>query len=117
VDVCECLFGVQIWNVDTAEFFGPCARACGNVHIEPAEGNPCANIGDIMVLHCFGVNVVAGSGYTSFCMITFRRLKLLFHRPSREFFILRCHVFAMSTRYANSVSMLPSGTSWTPSVR
>jgi len=70
-----------------------------------------------MAWHCFGVNVVAGSGYTSLRIIMFRRLKLLSQRPRREFFIFRCHVFAVSNRYANLVSMLPSGASRTPSVR
>ncbi len=46
----------------------------------------------------------------------FHRLKLLSHWPKHEFFIFRCHAFAMSTKYASSVSMFPSGTSLTPSV-
>jgi len=115
--VCKCLFGVQIGNVDATIFLDHVLGRVGMCGCSrPMVTLVLIWIGDMMALHCFGVNVVAGSGYTGFHMMTFHRLKLLSHRPNREFFILRCHTFAVSTRYASSVSMLPSCTSRTPSV-
>jgi len=61
------------------------------------------------VLHCAVVSMVAGKGYTSFLIITFFKLKFPSRCLSHKFFILCCLSFAVSTKYASLVSMLPSG--------
>jgi len=95
---------------------GPCAKACGNVRTNPADGSPCARIGDMIVLHCSAVNVVAVRGYSSLRIMTPRRLKRLLVRPNVKFFIFLCQSFAVSSKYVISVVMFPSGASLTPKV-
>jgi len=92
------------------------AKACGKVQTKPADGSPCAKMGDMIALHCSEVNVVAASGYNSFLKSMFCRLTFHSRHPNCELFIFHCHSLAVSTKSVSSVSMLPSGANWTPSV-
>jgi len=85
--------------------------------MNPDDGSPCARMGDIMVWHCSLEKVMAGSGYTSFHSKTLHRLNVPSILLRLEIFIFLCHSFAIATRKASSVFILPSGAGHTPSVQ
>jgi len=63
VCICNSICLVNKLGMFTLQNFrGPWARACGNVQINPANGRPCARMGDMMEWHCSAIKVGAGNG-------------------------------------------------------